>query len=247
MSKNSKTLTEKEIRRLMNSVGGKNSAMSKKGGGFSMGGYSKGGSHNDNYRKDSSSRDRSNSSSRNSSGGVRSVKGASMLSSLPKKNSTYKIEGTFSYSGRGFGFVVPDEEYASTNGDVFISPKDTAGAMTGDHVTVSVTGIGEKGSPEGIVTSVESSVKSIIGTLHVVPKNGRFDGYAYVIPDNKRAGVNIYIPDEDVQAAGAHDMEKVEVIPSGEDAFTRTRSITVRGPADMPYVDTKGKISKVFG
>ena len=71
----------------MNSVGGKNSAMSKKGGGFSMGGYSKGGSHNDNYRKDSSSRDRSNSSSRNSSGGVRSVKGASMLSSLPKKNS----------------------------------------------------------------------------------------------------------------------------------------------------------------
>ena len=44
MSKNSKTLTEKEIRRLMNSVGGKNSAMSKKGGGFSMGGYSKGGS-----------------------------------------------------------------------------------------------------------------------------------------------------------------------------------------------------------
>lgn len=100
MSKNSKTLTEKEIRRLMNSVGGKNSAMSKKGGGFSMGGYSKGGSHNDNYRKDSSSRDRSNSSSRNSSGGVRSVKGASMLSSLPKKNSAYKIEGTFSYSGR---------------------------------------------------------------------------------------------------------------------------------------------------
>ena len=162
MSKNSKTLTEKEIRRLMNSVGGKNSAMSKKGGGFSMGGYSKGGSHNDNYRKDSSSRDRSNSSSRNSSSGgirssIRSVKGASMLSSLPKKNSAYKIEGTFSYSGRGFGFVVPDEEYASTNGDVFISPKDTAGAMTGDHVTVSVTGIGEKGSPEGIVTSVESS------------------------------------------------------------------------------------------
>lgn len=247
MSKNSKTLTEKEIRRLMNSVGGKNSAMSKKGGGFSMGGYSKGGSHNDNYRKDSSSRDRSNSSSRNSSGGVRSVKGASMLSSLPKKNSAYKIEGTFSYSGRGFGFVVPDEEYASTNGDVFISPKDTAGAMTGDHVTVSVTGIGEKGSPEGIVTSVEASVKSIIGTLHVVPKNGRFDGYAYVIPDNKRAGVNVYIPDEDVKEANAHDMEKVEVIPSGEDAFTRTRSITVRGPADMPYFDTKGKISKVFG
>ena len=241
MSKNSKTLTEKEIRRLMNSVGGKNSAMNKKGGGFSMGGCSKGGSHNDNYRRDSSNRDRS------SSGGVRSVKGASMLSSLPKKNTAYKIEGTFSYSGRGFGFVVPDEEYASTNGDVFISPKDTAGAMTGDHVTVSVTGIGEKGSPEGIVTSVESSVKSIIGTLHVVPKNGRFDGYAYVIPDNKRAGVNVYVTEEDVKEANAHDMEKVEVIPSGEDAFTRTRSITVRGPADMPYFDTKGKISKVFG
>lgn len=222
--------------------GGKNSAMNTKGG-FSMGGG---------YRSGSSY---SNNSGRNNNGnrtgsysGTRNTRGASMVREPPKKNTIKKIQGTFSYSGRGFGFVVPDEEFAGDGfADVFISPKDTAGAMTGDHVTVNVLGISEKGSPEGVVTAVEPSVKTIIGTLHVVAPQGRYEGYSYVVPDNKRVGVNIYIPDEDVRSADAHDMEKVEVVPHGEEAFTRTRSITVRGPSDMPYFDTKGKISKVFG
>ena len=38
------------------------------------------------------------------------------------------VSGTFSYSGRGFGFLVPDPEFARAGiGDVFIPPRQTAG------------------------------------------------------------------------------------------------------------------------
>ena len=44
------------------------------------------------------------------------------------------IEGVFSYSGRGFGFCVPDESFKT--GDIFIPPRCTMGAMSGDRVKV---------------------------------------------------------------------------------------------------------------
>ena len=154
-----------------------------------------------------------------------------------------KITGTFSYSGRGFGFCVPDPEYGLE--DVFIPPRKTMGAMTGDRVTVELYSSGgfssRQGGQEGEVVSVEYTAASIIGTLHVCR------GYAYMTPDAKRYGVNIYIPQKDIDVSGARDNDKIEVVPSGEEFFTRTRSITVRGPHDMPYFDTEGRISTVFG
>jgi hypothetical protein len=35
----------------------------------------------------------------------------------------FTVDGTFSYSGRGFGFCVPDADYGID--DVFISPRET--------------------------------------------------------------------------------------------------------------------------
>lgn len=154
-----------------------------------------------------------------------------------------KVEGTFSYSGRGFGFCVPDPEYNLE--DVFIPPRKTMGAMTGDRVVVELyprDGFSSRpGSMEGEVVSVEYKTDSIIGTLHTG------QGYSYVTPDAKRFGVNIYIPEKDVDVSGAKNNDKIEVVPSEEEFFTRTRSITVRGPHDMPYFDTVGRISTVFG
>jgi len=150
------------------------------------------------------------------------------------------VEGVFYYSGRGFGFCVPDEQYGSE--DIFIPGRKTMGAMTGDRVKVRV--FEERDgtlSTEGEVISVQYSRDSIIGTLHV----GR--SYAYLIPDNKRDGVVVYVPRKDVDTSDARDGYKVEVCPSGEEFFTRTRSITVKGPKNMPYFDTMGRITKVFG
>lgn len=158
------------------------------------------------------------------------------------------LTGTFSYSGRGFGFVVPTpDECEPEMPDIFIPPRETKGAMTGDVVKVCVTGKSDKGSAEGVVVSAEYSLSSVIGTLHVIPSRHGIPGYSYVTPDKKSLGVIIYIPDKDVQLLSAKDMDKVEVTPSEEPYFTRTKSITVRGPSDMPYFDTIGRISQVFG
>ena len=158
------------------------------------------------------------------------------------------VTGTFSYSGKGFGFCIPDPEYreqlaAMGVEDIFIPPRKAMGAMTGDRITVETTFHQDRGvtKSEGEVTSVEYICDSIVGTLHVQR------GYAYFTPDAKRYGVNVYIPMKDVENSGAKDGYKVEIVPSGEQFFTRTRSITVRGPHDMPYFDTEGRISTVFG
>ena len=159
-----------------------------------------------------------------------------------RRSGEFTVEGTFSYSGRGFGFCVPDADYGID--DVFISPRETQGAMTGDRVTVSVHERFSRGEKkyEGEVISVERMANSLIGTLHV----GR--GYAYVIPDGKRYNTVAYVPIEDVEISGAKENYRVEIVPSGEPYFTRSRSITVRGgDRNMPYFDTMGRISTVFG
>ncbi len=151
------------------------------------------------------------------------------------------VEGTFAYSGRGFGFCIPDEDYELP--DIFLPPRMTMGAMSGDRITVRINGRAEGEKLEGEVVDVEYACDSIIGTLH------RKRGYSYVVPDSKRFGVNIYIPETSADAVcdANSDLLKVEVRPYEEEFFTRTRSITVRGPYDMPYFDTMGEIANVFG
>ena len=150
------------------------------------------------------------------------------------------VEGLFNYSGRGFGFCVPDEQYKME--DIFIPRRKTMGAMTGDRVRVKIL---EKAdgtlSTEGEVIHAQYSRDSLIGTLHV------HRSYAYVTPDNKRDGVIVYVPRKDVDTSDARDGYKVEVCPSGEEFFTRSRSISVKGPKNMPYFDTMGRITRVFG
>ncbi len=148
------------------------------------------------------------------------------------------ITGTFSYSGRGFGFVTPDEGFGRE--DVFIPPRETMGAMTGDRVSVSVKGKGADG-PEGEILSVERVNRSIIGTLHL----GR--GWATVTPDARRFGVEIAVPAKDAELAGAKDGWKVEVVPAEEPFFSRRAARDILAPADMPRCDAAGRIASVFG
>ncbi len=149
------------------------------------------------------------------------------------------LTGTFSYSGRGFGFCVPDEGFGLP--DVFIPPRKTLGAMTGDTVRFVLSPGTSKEKPEGEVLSVEPSCTSLIGTLHIR------NSYACLVPDSKRYGVMVYVPVGDCDTAGAKDGDKVEVVPHDEPAFTRTRSITIRSREEMPYFDTEGRIATVFG
>ncbi len=151
------------------------------------------------------------------------------------------VEGTFAYSGRGFGFCIPDEEYELP--DIFLPPRKTMGAMSGDRVKVTIDGNAEGEKIAGEVVDVTYACDSIIGTLH------RERGVSYVVPDSKRYGVIIYLPEVEAERRtdANSDLLKVEVKPYEEEFFTRTRSITVRGPHDLPYFDTMGTVANVFG
>jgi len=158
------------------------------------------------------------------------------------------LDCRFSYSGRGFGFAVPVEPDNSLGEDIFIAPRASMGAMTGDLVQVRVfRRPGSGHSAEGEVISVlEHTVDAVTGRLTVA------DDYAAVKPDNEKLRVLIYVPLEDCEMIGAKDGDKVEVIPDGEPCFTRSRSITIQRRKqnkydEVPFFDTKGRITTLFG
>ncbi len=154
----------------------------------------------------------------------------------------------FSYSGRGFGFAVPLEPEKGIGEDIFISPKATMGAMTGDTVTVRVFRHPKPAhSAEGEVEEItERAVRTMTGRLAVT------DDYAALKPDNDKLRVLAYVSLEDCKAVGAKNGDKVEILPSHGDYFHRAQSITVnrskRGRYDpVPFFDTQGKIAVIFG
>ncbi len=158
------------------------------------------------------------------------------------------LDCRFSYSGRGFGFAVPLDPGSSLGEDIFISPRASMGAMTGDLVQVRVfrrPGAGH--SAEGEVISIpEHTVEAVTGRLTVA------EDYAAVKPDNEKLRVLIYVPLEDCELIGAKDGDKVEVVPDGEPCFTRSRSITIQRRKhnkydEVPFFDTKGRITTLFG
>jgi len=159
-----------------------------------------------------------------------------------RRNMTLEnVECIFSYSGRGFGFAEPLETVGGGRAeDIFIPPHDTMGAMTGDRVLVTVKQSGQRASGE-VTAITEPAVSSIVGTLHVK------DGYAWVSPDVSRMNVAVCVPLKDCDTLDIGENTKVEVIPDGAPAFNRAMSIHVEPRADVPFFDTKGRVSEVFG
>ncbi len=162
-------------------------------------------------------------------------------------DSSRVVSGIFSYSGRGYGFCTPDgtDDLTESFEDVFIPPRQTKGAMTGDLVTVSAepTGTREDGRRgyEGEVLTVEHVCRSVIGTL----RRGR--GYAYVVPDSKRWNVTIAVPEKDADVSGAKDGWKVEVVPSEDAFFVRGKSVLLRAGREVIPCEAEGRIASVFG
>ncbi len=94
------------------------------------------------------------------------------------------VFGTFSYSGRGYGFLRVEDG----KGDVFIPPDKTLSALNGDKVFVKLTS-GRGGiNPEGEVYRIVERVnKTVVGTVQINKK------LVFVIPDNDKLGTDIFI------------------------------------------------------
>lgn len=111
------------------------------------------------------------------------------------------IRGKFIGHAKGFGFVVPEEEGMD---DVFIPPHEVNGAMNGDIVLVRVSGGGAGEKREGVITRIaERKTTQVVGTF----QDNR--GFGFVIPDDKKLPMDVFVRKGDT--LGAVDGHKVIV------------------------------------
>ncbi len=133
------------------------------------------------------------------------------------------FKGVFIGNERGFGFVTPEDG----SGDLFIPPRAVGGALHGD--TVLACRAQGRSDDEGEVLAVlDRGCKEVVGAYRREKQAG------YLVPDDRRLGIEIYIP------AGKHKGAK-----SGAKAVARVRSFEGRTPVGE-IVEILGKEGDLF-
>lgn len=139
---------------------------------------------------------------------------------------------------KGFGFFIPDQV---NHPDVFISPEDLNGAMHQDRVLVRLNKVPEVGAkPEGEVVRILSRANStIVGTFE------RSKSYGFVVPDDKRFNMDVYISADDIGPAKNGDKVVVEITRWPEKRHNpEGRIIEVLGKTGAPGVDVLSIVRK---
>ena len=113
------------------------------------------------------------------------VKTRTMTYGVPSKMGL--VVGTLSLTDKGFGFVISDDK--SVEEDLFIPPSMIATAMNGDKVMARVSSRSTGKRPDGEIIRILKRVnEKVVGTFI---QNGDF---GFVVPDNKKIGMDIYVP-----------------------------------------------------
>nr|WP_106780871.1 ribonuclease R [Lysinibacillus timonensis] len=111
------------------------------------------------------------------------------------------LRGKFIGHAKGFGFVTPDEEGMD---DIFIPPHEINGALNGDIVLIRVLNESSGDRREGTVTKViERGQTTFVGTYQANR------GFGFVVTDDKKLNMDIFVAKED--SLGAVDGHKVVV------------------------------------
>lgn len=119
---------------------------------------------------------------------------------LPEKMGL--VAGRFQLTSKGFGFVIPDNK--GDRPDVFIPPRSLNGAMNNDRVLARVNNDAHGKKPEGeILRIIVHANNKVVGVFH---QTGDF---AFVTPDDKRIGQDVYVMKRDFN--NARDGQKVVV------------------------------------
>lgn len=151
------------------------------------------------------------------------------------------VRGKFIGHAKGFGFVVPETDGMD---DVFIPPHEVNGAMNGDTVLVRVSGDSSGDRREGIITKIaERKTTKVVGMYQ------ENKGFGFVIPDDKRLPMDIFIGKEDsLEAVDGHKVvAEITSWPGEGDASTRsaTGMVTqILGHRNDPGVDILSIIYK---
>ncbi|MDD2555860.1 MAG: ribonuclease R [Syntrophaceticus sp.] len=155
---------------------------------------------------------------------------------IPEKMNLYV--GTIQGHSKGYAFFIPDVK----EDDLFISKENMGGAMHGDRVVVRPLGVSLHGKRmEGeVIRVLERANPTVVG---VYEKTNR--QFGFVVPDEKRLGMDIFIPS--AQAKGAHAGDKVVVeITSWPEARRNPEGKIIErfGEAGAPGVDILTIIKK---
>ncbi|MGM0380568.1 MAG: ribonuclease R [bacterium] len=145
-----------------------------------------------------------------------------------------KLKGKIERHERGYGFLVPDKEKEE---DIFIPPGQLKGAMTGDHVLVTLKSSKRGKNPVGqVVNILERGVSKIIGTIRITPEQ------SVVIPDSIRLGEPVRVPDH-YDSSRVENGELVEVEIENYDPLEGV-VIDVLGKPGDPKVEEKVILKK---
>ena len=121
---------------------------------------------------------------------------------LPEKMGL--VAGRFQLSSKGFGFLIPDNK--GNKPDVFIPPRKLHGAMNNDRVMARVDSHAPGRRPEGeIIRSIKHANSRIVGVFK------RTMDFAFVTPDDKRIGGDIYILRKNFGGAANNQKVIVEI------------------------------------
>lgn len=147
------------------------------------------------------------------------------------------IRGKFIGHAKGFGFVAPDIEGMD---DVFIPPHEVNGAMNGDIVLVRVSGDSSGDRREGAITRVaERKTTKVVGMYQ------DNKGFGFVVPDDKKISMDVFIGKGD--SLDAVDGHKVvaEITNWPSDSHSATGIVTqILGHRNDPGVDILSIIYK---
>ncbi|WP_018132105.1 ribonuclease R [Effusibacillus pohliae] len=158
---------------------------------------------------------------------------------LPSKMNL--VVGRLQGKAKGFGFVIPTDPEEIAHGDVFVNAGDMNGAMHGDKVIARVhKKAGINGLREGeIIRILERAHKTVVGTFV------SHQHYAFVIPDDPRIGIELFVPEADFNGAadGMKVVAEITHFPEGWKA-AQGKVIEVLGYPDQPGVDILAVIRK---
>ena len=154
---------------------------------------------------------------------------------LPKQMNF--LRGKFIGHQKGFGFVAPEEQGMD---DIFIPPTETNGAMNGDIVLVRVQKETSGDRREGSVTKiVERGQSTLVGTFEANR------GFGFVVPDDKKISMDVFIAKEHTLGAIEGHKVVVEITQWPEDNKSAAGMVTqILGHRNDPGVDILSIIYK---
>ncbi len=157
---------------------------------------------------------------------------------LMEDRSTEKLTGTFINNSRGFGFV----EIEGKKQDLFIPGEEVNGAFHKDRVQVELLK-GQHGKRQ------EARVSAILshGITRIVGTYDHAGNFGFVIPDDEKIGIDIFVPKERSKGAVTGHKVVVELLSYGDEKHKpEGKIVEILGHVYDPGVDILSVV-KGFG